>query len=388
MSDFIPFSRPSLDNEEKEAISKIIDSQWLTTGKETLAFEKEFAEYIHNPYCLAVNSATSGLQLAMDACGITQDTAILTTPYTFASTALPAIHLGGKVHYADIEKDSYNINPEIVETILKQHKEIKAIVPVHIAGNLCNMKALQTIAQKYDVKLIEDAAHAFPSKTQEGFAGTLSDIGVFSFYATKTMTTAEGGMITTKDEELNKRMNTMRLHGIDRTVWNRYTDSKASWVYDVVAPGWKCNLPDILSAMGRIQLAKAYSFYEKRKKIVEQYNEVFKQKDYLICPPDSEGNAWHLYLLRLDLNKLSITRDEFAEKLQEKGIGISMHFIPHFHLSYFKNTFNLNPKDFPEAQSKFMQTITLPLWPDMTESQVERVINEVCLLGEKFYVKN
>ena len=387
MSDFIPFSRPSLDKEEKAAVSKIIDSNWLTTGKETLLFEEEFAHYIHNPYCLAVNSATSGLQLAMDACGITHNTAILTTPYTFASTALPAIHLGGTVYYADIEKDSYNIDPEKVEKIVKEHPEIKALIPVHIAGNLCKMDDLRTIAKKYNLKIIEDAAHAFPSETTKGFAGTLSDIGVFSFYATKTMTTAEGGMITTKDESLQKRMNLMRLHGIDRTVWNRYTDSKASWLYDVVTPGWKCNLPDILSAIGRVQLAKAKTMCEKRKKIVAQYNKAFNQKDYLICPPDSEGNAWHLYLLRLDLSKLSVSRDEFAEKLQERGIGISMHFIPHFHLSFFKNTFNLQAKDFPEAQLKFTQTITLPLWPDMTDDQVARVITEICTLGEKFYVK-
>ena len=256
----IPFFKPSVGKEEEEAVINVLRSGWLSTAKEALAFEKEFSDFIKAKHCLAVNSNTSGLVLAMEACGIKPGTKILTTPYTFISTATSALHLGGEVVYADIEKDNYSISPERIEEKLKEDSSIKAIVPVHIGGNVCNMRAINEIAAKYGAKVIEDAAHAFPALTKDGFAGTLGDIGVFSFYATKTITTGEGGMIVTNDDELAHRMTVMRLHGIDRSVWDRYTSNKTSWEYDVVAPGFKCNLPDILAAIGRVQLKKANIF--------------------------------------------------------------------------------------------------------------------------------
>ena len=208
----------------------------------------------------------------------------MTSPYTFISTATSALHLGGDVVYADIEKDSYSIDPEKIETILKKDKNVKAIVPIHIAENVCNMKAINDLAKKYSVAVIEDAAHAFPSKTEEGYAGTLGTCGVFSFYATKTITTGEGGMICTNDEKIAERIKLMRSHGINRTIWDRYTDTKASWKYDVTAEGWKCNLPDILSAIGRVQLKKAQTFFEQRKKIAQKYNAAFAGNDSFILP--------------------------------------------------------------------------------------------------------
>ena len=386
--DKIKFSVASIGKEEEAAVLRVLRSGWLTTGKETFAFEKEFAEKIGAKYTLAVNSATSGLLLAYDACGIKEDTKILTTPYTFASTALAARHLGAHIEYADIENNSYNIDPQKIEEKLATDtkKKIKAIVPVHIAGNICNMEEIKTIAQKYNVYIIEDAAHAFPSKTNNGYAGTLGDAGVFSFYATKTITTAEGGMVATNNEDISKRMQIMRLHGIDRPVWNRYSSDKASWEYDVIESGWKCNLPDVLSAIGREQLKKSELFFEKRKKIVKMYNKAYSEYDFLQLPPDGCGNAWHLFLLRLNLNHLSITRKEFGNILQEKGISISMHFIPHFHLSYFKRLYNLSPKDFPNAEDNYQRTLTLPLWPDMTEEIAQRVIEAVIETGKEHYV--
>ena len=386
--DKIKFSVASIGKEEEAAVLRVLRSGWLTTGKETFAFEKEFAEKIGAKYTLAVNSATSGLLLAYDACGIKEDTKILTTPYTFASTALAARHLGAHIEYADIENNSYNIDPQKIEEKLATDtkKKIKAIVPVHIAGNICNMEEIKTIAQKYNVYIIEDAAHAFPSKTNNGYAGTLGDAGVFSFYATKTITTAEGGMVATNNEDISKRMQIMRLHGIDRPVWNRYSSDKASWEYDVIESGWKCNLPDVLSAIGREQLKKSELFFEKRKKIVEMYNKAYSEYDFLQLPPDGCGNAWHLFLLRLNLNHLSITRKEFGNILQEKGISISMHFIPHFHLSYFKRFYNLSTKDFPNAEDNYQRTLTLPLWPDMTEEIAQRVIEAVIETGKEHYV--
>ena len=267
----VPFFKPSIGDEEKNAVLEVMSSGWLTTGKVTHEFESEFAEYVGSKHALAVNSNTSGMILAMEACGVKAGKAVITTPYTFVSTAASAIHLGGDVFFADTEKDSYSISPDSIEEILKKdtgHKVV-AIVPVHVAGNLCDMKRINELAKKYSTKenkifVIEDAAHSFPSKTAAGFAGTLGDIGVFSFYATKTMTTGEGGMVTTNDDALASRMTKMRLHGMDRDAWDRYTSDKASWEYDIIAPGFKSNLPDVLSAIGREQLKKADDFRKSR----------------------------------------------------------------------------------------------------------------------------
>ena len=305
-------------------------------------------------------------------------------PYTFVSTATCARHLGADVYFAEIEKDSYSIDPDKIEEILKspKGKNVKAIVPVHIAGNLCNMKKILEIAKKYGVRVIEDAAHSFPSPTSLGYGGTIGDIGVFSFYVTKTITTAEGGMVTTRNPELAKRMTVMRMHGMDRTTWDRYTSPKASWEYDIVSAGYKFNLPDLLACLGVAQLKKSFDFYEKRKKIVERYNQAFKELDFIKTPPDGEGNAWHLYLMRIVPEKLKIDRYEFAKALQKEGIGISVHFIPLFNFTYWKNLYkDFTPQNFPEADKHYSQTISIPLWPDMTDEMVELVIETVKKIG-------
>ena len=382
----IPFFRPSFDHREEEAAIRVLHSGWLTTGKETLAFEKEFADMVHSPYALAVNSASNGLMLAMEAFGIGTGTKILTSPYTFVSTATSALHLGGEAVYADIEADSYSIDPEKIEDKLKQDKSIKAIVPIHIAGNLCNMKAINSLAKKYNVAVIEDAAHAFPAKTADGYGGTFGDAGVFSFYATKTITTGEGGMICVRNPEAAERIKLMRSHGINRTIWDRYTDKHASWQYDVVAEGYKCNLPDILSAIGRVQLQKAEEFYRKRKLIAERFTRAFEQFDFLKVPPDGEGNAWHLYILRIVPELLSVNRDEFARALQERGLGISVHFIPHFELTFLKERYGLRAQDFPNAAAHYAQSISLPFWPDMTDEDVQYVIETVIDTAKKFLI--
>jgi len=380
----IPFFKPSFDRTEEEAAARVLRSGWLTTGKETLAFEKEFADMVQSPYALAVNSASNGLMLAMDAFGIGKGTKILTSPYTFVSTATSALHLGGEVVYADISPDSYGIDPEKIEDILKEDPAVKAIVPIHIAGNLCDMKAINTLAKKYNVAVIEDAAHAFPAKTKDGYGGTFGDAGVFSFYATKTITTGEGGMICVRNPDAAEHIKLMRSHGINRTIWDRYTDKHASWQYDVVAEGYKCNLPDILSAIGRVQLQKAEDFYSKRKRIAEQFTRAFERLDFFKVPPDGEGNAWHLYILRLVPETLSIGREDFARALQEQGLGISVHFIPHFELTFLKERYGLRAHDFPNAAAHYAQSISLPFWPDMTENDVRYVIDTVIGTAEKF----
>ncbi len=385
----VPFFRPSIGDEEKKAVLDVMDSGWLTTGKVAHEFENEFARYVGSKHALAVNSNTSGMILAMEACGVTRGKAVITTPYTFVSTAASAIHLGADVMFADIEPDSYSISPDSIEEILRADTEHKvaAIVPVHVAGNLCDMKRIRQLADKYStaenrIRVIEDAAHSFPSKTEAGFAGTLGDVGVFSFYATKTMTTGEGGMVTTGDDSICARMAQMRLHGMSRDAWDRYTNPKASWEYDIIAPGYKSNMPDILAAIGREQLKKAESFRKSRTEIAMRFNEAFAKCDFLTVPPDGEGNSWHLYLIRLNEDKLTITRNEFMEKLRERGLGISMHFIAIHRFTWWKEHFpQYNAETLPNAEKATARTITLPLWPYMDDASVSHVIRSVIETG-------
>lgn len=392
----VPFFRASLGEDEKKAVCDVIDSHWLTTGSVTQGFEDDFKAYIGAKYAFAVNSNTSGMMLAMDACGVRAGKAVITTPYTFVSTAACAVHLGADVRFADIEADSYSIDPEKIEAILKDDTEHKvcAIVPVHIAGNLCDMKKIRALAQKYStpenkIYVIEDAAHSFPSKTADGYAGVLGDAGVFSFYVTKTMTTGEGGMVTTNDDVIARRIAVMRLHGMDRSAWDRYTSPRASWEYDIVACGYKCNLPDILSALGREQLKRAGDFFTRRKVVVRAYNAAFGGCDFLRLPPDDEGNAWHLYLIRIVPEKLDCDRNTFARELQAAGIGISLHFIALFHFTYWKNRYpDFTAQNFPHAAEHSANTISLPLWPDMSGEMVDFVISTVTRIGEKHRKKD
>lgn len=394
----VPFHKAAITKAEEDAVLDVLRSGWLTTGKYTLEFEKKFSQAVggDDVISLAVNSNTSGMILAMEACGVKSGTAVITTPYTFVSTATCARHLNADVYFADVEKDSYSIDPEKIEEILikdaKNGHKVKAIVPVHIAGNICNMERILELAKKYStsenkIYVIEDAAHSFPSPTKLGYAGTIGDAGVFSFYVTKTITTAEGGMVCTKNPELAKRMTMMRMHGMDRTTWDRYTSPRASWEYDIVAPGYKFNLPDVLSALGCCQVDRAVLFYEQRKAIVEQYNKAFSKLDFIKLPPDGEGNAWHLYLMRINPEKLTITRDEFAKKLQGEGIGISVHFIPIFHFTYWKELYpDFTAKNYPNAETQYSQTISIPLYPDMPQEQVDYVINTVIKIGTENHV--
>lgn len=394
----VPFHKAAITKAEEDAVLDVLRSGWLTTGKYTLEFEKKFSQAVggDDVISLAVNSNTSGMILAMEACGVKSGTAVITTPYTFVSTATCARHLNADVYFADIEEDSYSIDPEKIEEILikdaKNGHKVKAIVPVHIAGNICNMERILELAKKYStsenkIYVIEDAAHSFPSPTKLGYAGTIGDAGVFSFYVTKTITTAEGGMVCTKNPELAKRMTMMRMHGMDRTTWDRYTSPRASWEYDIVAPGYKFNLPDVLSALGCCQVDRAVLFYEQRKAIVEQYNKAFSKLDFIKLPPDGEGNAWHLYLMRINPEKLTITRDEFAKKLQGEGIGISVHFIPIFHFTYWKELYpDFTAKNYPNAETQYSQTISIPLYPDMPQEQVDYVINTVIKIGTENHV--
>lgn len=404
----VPFHRAAITKDEENAVLDVLRSGWLTTGKYALEFEKKFSASVSDTdkmkearralslsdgeiFSLAVNSNTSGMILAMEACGVREGTAVITTPYTFVSTAACARHLNADVFFADVEKDNYSIDPVKIEEILKKDTEhrVRAIVPVHIAGNVCNMRRIMELAQKYStpehkIRVIEDAAHSYPSPTELGYAGTIGDAGVFSFYVTKTITTAEGGMVCTRDSELARRMTVMRMHGMDRTTWDRYTSPRASWEYDIIAPGYKFNLPDILAAIGCCQVDRAQLFYEQRKRIVDMYNKAFSKLDFIRLPPDGEGNSWHLYLMRIIPEKLKITREEFSKKMQEAGLGISVHFIPIFHFTYWRELYpDFTAENFPNAERQYNNTISIPLFPDMTDEQAQLVIDTVIKIGNE-----
>jgi dTDP-4-amino-4,6-dideoxygalactose transaminase len=422
----IPFSKPFIGKEEEEAVLAVLRSGWLTTGKETLEFEKEFERFLtshtaphtqemrdtHSTYCMAVNSATSGLHLALEACGVTQGDLVLLPSLTFTATAEVARYLGAEAVFVDAEKDGFNMAAACLEQTLERlakglpaypsregqggegfgpRGKAAAVIPVHYGGLPCNMDAILSVAKKYGIKIIEDAAHSFPSLIGTGdasrlarYAGTIGDVGVFSFYATKTITTGEGGMVVTASKEIADRVKIMRSHGIDRSVWNRYTDAKASWYYEVVAPGFKYNIPDILSALGRVQLGRARQLLLMREELARQYDEAFAPDDRLLIPPTGDGDARHLYPLRLKNEEFSISRDEFAAKIQERGIGISVHFIPLHIMPYYKKRYSLESDDFPQTLKTFSQSISLPLWPGMTEAQTQRVISAVKDLANQY----
>jgi dTDP-4-amino-4,6-dideoxygalactose transaminase len=321
---------------------------------------------------------------------------------TFTASAEVIRYLGAEAVFVDVVKGGYHIDPAALENTLERLRhglpayaprsgdgegfgprgKAAAIMPVHYGGLPCDMNAILPVAEKYGVKIVEDAAHSFPSLLGNGvYAGTIGDAGVFSFYATKTITTGEGGMVVTGKREIAERVRIMRLHGIDRSVFDRYTNTKASWYYEVTAPGFKYNMPDLLSALGRVQLRRAATLLEMRKKIARTYDEAFGNDSRFIIPPTGEGDARHLYPLRLRLETLSINRNDFAAGMQEQGIGISVHFIPLHIMPYYRERYSLEKNDFPETMDSYSRSVSFPIWPGMTESQINRIIEVVKTLA-------
>ena len=386
-TEFIPFYRPSIDREEEEAVLSVLRSGWLTTGEVTLQFEREFAARAGVEHALAVNSATSGLHLCLEAAGVRENAKVVTSPYTFAATAEVIRYLGADPLFVDIEGESYNLSPERLERAFHNDPSIAAVIPVHVGGLPCRMEAILDLASVRGATVIEDAAHCLPREGQERAPGTLGAMGVYSFYATKPITTGEGGMVVTRDGELARRMSMMRLHGIDRDVWNRYTSRDASWYYEVREPGFKYNLTDLASSLGRVQLRKAEGFYLARERIARMYLEGLQGLDYLKLPSDDPAHSWHLFQLRLVLAKLTVDRDRFADALMERGIGVSVHFIPLHIMPYYRQTYGLRERDYPVALQCYLETISLPIYPDLEDEQVRLVIAAIKELGDRFYKK-
>lgn len=378
MQNFLPFALPDIGEEEIQAVVEALRSGWVTTGPKTKQFEADFSEFIGGGVeSISVNSATAGLHLALEALGIGPGDEVITTTYTFTASGEVIRYLGADPVFVDINPKTFNIDVSKIEA--KITSKTKAIIPVHFAGLACDMDAIIALARKHNLKIVEDAAHALPTLYRGKMIGNLeSDITVFSFYATKTITTGEGGMIVTKNADLAKRMKIMRLHGISRDAFDRYTSTKPSWYYEVIAPGFKYNLTDIASSLGIHQLKKAWTFQKKRQEMANFYLKELADLP-LEMPPGSEGSedlhAWHLFVVRLRTDKIS--RADFISKMAEKGIGTSVHFIPlHLH-PYWRDTYNLKPEDFPQAMANYDRAVSLPLYTKMTLEDQKRVVQAV-----------
>jgi dTDP-4-amino-4,6-dideoxygalactose transaminase len=373
---FLPFAMPDIGEAEAESVVETLRSGWLTTGPKAHRFEADFAEYVGCQHAVAVNSATAALHLALSAVGLEEGDEVLVPTMTFAATAEVVLYFKARPVLVDCRPETLNLDPDQLEKAITART--KAIMPVHIAGQACDMDRILEIASDYDLRVIEDAAHALPARYREKMIGTLGDITCFSFYATKTITTGEGGMAVTENPEWADRMRIMGLHGISKDAWKRYT-AEGSWYYEILYPGFKYNLTDIAAAIGIEQLKKCTHFWQVRQRYAMLYNEGFQDVPAIITPyvaPEVQ-HAWHLYVIQLDLERLRIGRNEFIALLKQEGIGTSVHFIPlHLH-PYYRDTFGYGPADFPHASFAFERIVSLPIYPKMTDADVQRVIDTV-----------
>ena len=376
---FLPFALPDIGEEEIAEVVHALRSGWVTTGPKTRQFESEFAEWLGGQVeAISVNSATAGLHLALEALGIGAGDEVITTPYTFTASAEVIRYMGADPVFVDIDPRTLNLDPARIEAAITPRT--RAILPVHFAGLACDMDAILAIARRHGLRVVEDAAHALPTRFRGQLVGQLaSDVTVFSFYATKTMTTGEGGMVVCKDPAVAKRCRVMRLHGINRDAFDRYTSKTPAWYYEVVAPGFKYNLTDIASAIGIHQLRKANRFHARREAMALRYNAELSGLPIELPPrAEREGDlhAWHLYVLRLQQGA-PIGRDAFIQAMADRGIGCSVHFIPlHLH-PYWRDTYRLQAEDFPQAYAAYRGAVSLPLYTKMTDDDQSRVIQAV-----------
>ena len=369
---FLPFHRPCIDQEEIEAVVDTLRSGWLTMGPKTRAFEEALAAVVEAPFAVAVSSATAGLHLGLDALGVGPGDEVLVPTLTFASTAATVIHTGARPRLVDCDPDTLNLS--VADAARKWTPQTKAIVPVHFAGHPCDMDAILALAREHGAPVMEDAAHALPARYRGRSVGALGDLTVFSFYATKNLTTGEGGMVTTRNEALAERMRTRRLHGMTRDAWKRYS-KEGSWRYDVAYPGFKYNMTDLNAALGLVQLKRLPTMQAARQRLVARYRAALAGVEAIelpTCKPDVE-HAWHLFVVRVRQEQLRLDRDAIIAELTAAGIGTSVHFIPLHEHSYYREVLGMRADDLPHADAEWRRIISLPLFPGMTDDDVDRV---------------
>jgi len=370
----IPFHKPHITQDDIDSVIKAIKSGWLTMGPKTMEFEKQFKNYIGASFSISLSSATAALHLALNAIGLKKNDEVIIPTNTFVATAESVLYSGGKPILCDIDKESHNLDVNLIENLITP--KTKAIIPVHYGGNPCDMDSILEIGKKYNLKIIEDAAHAVPAEYKGKRIGTIGDITCFSFYATKTLTTGEGGMATTENEKFARKITLQRLHGISGDAWKRY-GSDSSWYYEVLELGYKYNMTDIQASIGLSQLQKIEEMRAKRKAIYQLYSGAFENNINFIKQSTESESAYHLFVIKV------ANRDHVFTKLKNKGICTSVHFIPIHEQPYFKNKFGYKKESYPIANEVYRESLSIPIYPDLSSREVEYIIENVLKYAER-----
>jgi dTDP-4-amino-4,6-dideoxygalactose transaminase len=379
----VPFHIPCIGKEEINAVVETLESGWITTGPKTKSFEEAFARHIGVRHAIAVNSCTAALHLSLEAIGLKEGDEVLLPTLTFTATAEVVTYFKAKPVLVDVDPVHFNLSVD--DTQRKITPKTRCIIPVHFAGHACPMDPILDLAKSKKLAVIEDAAHAIPAKYKGRNIGTLSAMTAFSFYATKTLATGEGGMVTTDDDALADRIRMMRLHGMSRDAWKRYR-ADGNWRYEIIEAGYKYNLTDLQSALGLVQLARCKEMWKSRARIAQKYTQALASMEaYHSLPVASDvQHAWHLFVVLVDPSKLCIHRDQVIEELRERGIGTAVHFIPlHLH-RYYREKWGYRTGDFPIAEEYFDRCISLPIYPGMTDEDVTQVIEALDEIATKF----
>lgn len=380
----IAFAKVPLAGNENRYVNEVLESGWFTTSLKAKKFEKTFADFIGSKYACAVNSCTAALHLSVEAIGIRKGDKVLVPSMTFTASAEVLRYMGADPVFIDVEYGTSLISPAILKEAIKNNSELKALILVHYAGQSAIMttpedEGILDICRKNNICVIEDAAHAFPTKFKDRFIGTFGDVTCFSFYANKTITTGEGGMLVTNFEAIYKRAKIMRLHGINRDIWERFTTNKSSWEYDIVAPGFKYNMPDINAAIGLAQLEKAEYFRSLRQRCASYYLKELKNIaviDLPVCMGPMENHSWHLFPIIIR-PEAPVSRNEFIRLMAKEGIGTSVHYKPLHRMTYYKETYNLKPEDFPNTERIWNGTVSLPIYPDLKDDELKYICKTI-----------
>jgi dTDP-4-amino-4,6-dideoxygalactose transaminase len=379
-SPHLPFARPSITEREKRAVLDVLESGWLTTGAQTKLFEQRFAERVGVKHAIALNSATAALHLALEALGVGPGDEVIVPTWTFTASAEVVVYLGARPVLVDVDRRTLNATVTTIMAAITPRTQ--AVIVVHVAGLPVDVGRLVELLEPRGIAVVEDAAHAFPSRIggpTGRYAGTFGRAGAYSFYATKTMTTGEGGMLVTDDDAIAARARVMALHGISRDAWNRYSAS-GSWYYEVEEAGYKYNMTDIAAALGLVQLDRADELFEARRQLAAAYRARLTLPPFnglIELPADAPdgSHAWHLFIIRLALDRLTIDRGQVIDGLRELGIGTSVHFIPlHLH-PYYQRQWGYSVGDLPVATGEYARAVSLPIWPGMSDADVERVVD-------------
>ena len=389
----IPFSKISLTGNESQYIDEVLKSGWLTTSTKALKFEQMFAEFVGAKFACAVNSCTAALHLAVDAIGIRPGDKVMVPTLTFTASAEVIRYMGADPVLLDVEYGTGLVSPAILKRAIKENPTVKALILVHYAGQSAEMlmpegEGILDLCRNHNLYLIEDAAHAFPTKFGNQFIGTFGDITCFSFYANKTITTGEGGMFVTNNEAYYKRAKIMRLHGINHDVWDRFTSPNSSWQYDVIEPGFKYNMPDLNAAIGIAQFERAGYLRDERQRCAQFYYKNLGQLSHIdlpVCYGPLENHSWHIFPIIIR-PEAPISRNRFIEMMTNEGIGVSVHYKPIHRMTYYRLAYNFNPSNYPNAELIWQGTVSLPIYPDLTEAELEFICQTVkSLVSNKAY---